>query len=655
MKIKAKRILTLTLVLVMAFSLLSYSVMADEEEYTPTPEAFFATGGGNSILKTTINGNPYYIAYGAEEKVYYTSLDGVKWAKRYQGSLPVLRSLAYGGTEGREMAIGVAAFGTPTAFLFARDMAKVYENGTEPVSTVYNKVKDATGVWIELQPHIYYDSYSGLFFCHGLEYNESAEKTYTGLSLYYTDGNITKEMYNGNEVNALTWTKVIGDYTDGYDLASSKVSVFNKGRILIDGDGNGNILSFLATEGMNLNAGFTQVNGSTVASGDGRRVFSLIKVTKEGNTVSSVDAMYYSPGETMSAAAMLSNGKFALWSTKKTIIYVGDAKTCWTDNVISVTANSNKKTAEVVGIQGIEHDGSIYFFTGPRHNLYKGTIAANNTINLTDVGITSFIDAIDGESAATARGIEFDNNGNILLMTINPSKIYSVEVNESGIATKVTELSADATYDYIQNARHSSDTSVHGYRVDTGLAVRKNGVDGAAREDEIIFELISGNSDYFTAERFSKVSPETPAGVYDIKMRLTSKNQPSIFNEKNMTITVVPYYTASINSNAAVNEASSFTLTGSSDVIKVNFATEAQFTVESSKTYDSTLDNACVLAAVYDKVTGEMKQVVTTYANTDITTENGTECTINVSGNAGDTVKLFVWKNRTTIVPVVNN
>ena len=93
-------------------------------------------------------------------------------------------------------------------------------------------------------------------------------------------------------------------------------------------------------------------------------------------------------------------------------------------------------------------------------------------------------------------------------------------------------------------------------------------------EDEIIFELISGNSDYFTAERFSKVSPETPAGVYDIKMRLTSKNQPSIFNEKNMTITVVPYYAASINSNAAVNEASSFTLTGSSDVIKVNFAPE---------------------------------------------------------------------------------
>lgn len=639
MKIKARRVLTLALALVMAFSVMSFSVMA-EDEYIPTTEDTLFTGDGGGIIKTTINNAPYYVAYG--HGAIYTSLDGNAWDKRNTTTSDIA-SVAYGNDMGIAITIKAAK-----AQILTKDMNSVK-------ATVYNYVPGATadaGYFITLIPNLYYDSYSGLFFCHG--YNETAN----ALNIYYTDGTLTTAANGGTEVSALSWTKVTGDTLSTCTRSHTGIDGIPHW-LIITGDGKGNILAPYGQNSWGTNF------ASAEFTIDIRRFCTVIKTTGDKTVTGAV----CNPGQVMSSVGAITDNGIAVLrshgaSSAFKRIYVANLNTAdLSTGTVSAASMGDIMTNFAKGqvVENMFVNGNdVYIATGACNELYKLTVnydAETEAITLSApeniLASTSFGDA--DTTNWLLKDMYFVGNNKALLLYNNnayasatASYLYELDLTTNA----VTQLKPDTYFDVYEPAMNLSVAMVRGYQRDTRIMGDDTTADG--KRPAMTYTCVSdpygivaeGSGRYLTAK------PTTAPGTYTVTIRATVTNQPSIFADFDVTATVVPYYTASLNNGAVENEASSFTLTGGSDVVSVKFAKEAEFAVSGSKT-DATLENACVLAAVYDKDTNEMKSVNTVYANTDITTADGTECTINVSGNAGDTVKLFVWKNLTTIAPFI--
>ena len=351
----------------------------------------------------------------------------------------------------------ITAAHSPAAYLFSRDMM--------PYSTVYNKVRDEAK-WIELIPNIYYDSYSGLFFCQGLEYTSENEilakngKDYVGSHLYYTDGTVTTGTYGGADANILTWTKVTGDYTDSYDFVTTFYARFYNGRVLIDGDGKGNIAVLLSGGSSNLDANCFYKKGTTdKVSVDPRRYFSLIQFTKNGDTASQRTAAYAAVGYTLRGMDMTADGKAVFYSYDKTegsYVYVYDAAACLeagTSGIkIATHQTASAQLTAKIALQSTEYNGSIYLLTtvGDVYKIDAGEVntaytpeTVINSANLTTLGISG-----------TPKGIEFDENGNMVFMT--DTTLYSVELPTSAStavsASDVKVLTPNETYYFINGA-----------------------------------------------------------------------------------------------------------------------------------------------------------------------------------------------------------
>jgi len=252
-----KKALALVLGLCMLMSLASVSALAEETEYTPTYsyDRFFYGSSGEGFLKTKVDYDndgeteDYYIAYGLNG--YYTSIDGISWDKRFivtdKNNITKdnnsIRSLAYGNNTG----IAVLNKGNKTALLFDEALNSHPDspaNDGTLVSNAYNKLAGENTKWIELHPNIYFDEYSGLFFCHGFEYDTTATTTYTDIGLYYTDGTVSSETYGEKTVNALTWSEVEGDLFDGEGFSdkTKTYSELTQEKISIIGDDSGDII-----------------------------------------------------------------------------------------------------------------------------------------------------------------------------------------------------------------------------------------------------------------------------------------------------------------------------------------------------------------------------------------------------------------------------
>lgn len=638
MKIKARRVLTLALALVMAFSVMSFSVMA-EGEYVPTTEDTLFTGDGGGIIKTTINNAPYYVAYG--HGAMYTSLDGNAWDKRNTTTSDIA-SVAYGNDMGIAITIQAAK-----AQILTKDMNSVK-------ATVYNYVPGATadaGYFISLIPNIYYDSYSGLFFCHG--YNETAN----ALNIYYTDGTLTTAANGGTEVSALSWTKVTGDTLSTCTRNDEGIDGIPHW-LMITGDGKGNILAPYGQNRWGTNF------SSSEFTIDIRRYSTVIKTTSDKTVTGAV----CNPAQVMSSVGAITDNGIAVLrshgasSKNHQKIFVADLNTVdLSTGTVTAVNKGDIMTDFAFGqvVQNMFVNGNdVYIATGAYNILYKLTVSYDaGTITLSApeniLASTSFGDA--DTTNWLLKDMYFVGNNKALLLYNNnayasatASYLYELDLTTNA----VTQLKPDTYFNVYEPAMNLSVAMVRGYQRDTRIM----GDDTTADEKRPAMTYTCVSDPYgIVAEgsgRYLTVKPTTAPGTYTVTIRATVTNQPSIFADFDVTAKVVPYYTASLNNGAVENEASSFTLTGGSDVVSVKFAKEAEFAISGSKT-DATLENACILAAVYDKDTNEMKSVNTVYANTDITTADGTECTINVSGNAGDTVKLFVWKNLTTIAPFI--
>jgi len=647
MKIKARRVLTLALALVMAFSVMSFSVMA-EGEYVPTTEDTLFTGDGGGIIKTTINNAPYYVAYG--HGAIYTSLDGNAWDKRNTTTSDIA-SVAYGNDMGIAITIKAAK-----AQILTKDMNSVK-------ATVYNYVPGATadaGYFITLIPNLYYDSYSGLFFCHG--YNETAN----ALNIYYTDGTLTTAANGGTEVSALSWTKVTGDFLSSVTHTEDIDGIPHW--LMITGDGKGNILAPYGQNRWGTNFAQAEFTGNATNS-DIRRWATVIKTTSN-KTVTGASCL--TNAVMSSVGAITDNGIAVLrcYGTSSGFqrIYVADLNTAdFSTGTVTAVSKGDVMTdfAKSQVVENMFVNGNdVYIATGACNTLYKFTVNYDATAATTAKAVT--LSAPENILANTSFGdadttnwllkdMCFVGNNKALLLYNNnayasatASYLYELDLTTNA----VTQLKPDTYFDVYEPAMNLSVAMVRGYQRDTRIMGDDTTADG--KRPAMTYTCVSDPYGIVAegSGRYLTVKPTTAPGTYTVTIRATVTNQPSIFADFDVTAKVVPYYTASLNNGAVENEASSFTLTGGSDVVSVKFAKEAEFAVSGSKT-DATLENACVLAAVYDKDTNEMKSVNTVYANTDITTADGTECTINVSGNAGDTVKLFVWKNLTTIAPFI--
>ncbi|MBO5384259.1 MAG: hypothetical protein J6A30_08160, partial [Ruminococcus sp.] len=539
MKIKAMRALTLTLALIMALSVISVSVMAAEEGYTPSlADMNQITFEG--ILKTNISDiGDYYLAYGQTANKFYTSLDGASWDYRTSTDSPALRSVAFGGAAGAEKGIGIkyktlAAAHSPETYLFSRDMT-AYKNYKETtVLPVYNKVKDESDIYIDLVPNIYYDSYSGLFFCYGLQYQDektslakngteyvkttSNETDYLNLNLYYTNGAVTKSTYNGENANILTWTKVSGDFTSTYSFKRAYIGRLDTGRVLFDGDGQGNIAVIIGGANSNLddNCFYNLSDSGTIHP---RLCFSLVKIAKDGDAVSEVKSKFVNASAQMCDLKMTEDGKLLLWYNGKTathysLVYLHDVAGWWNSTVTKYSAKTVALSTREFSISSAKHNGSIYFLTDDC-DVYR--VKAEDITTTSSPAPQTVIDATVRTSlgiSGTPKDIEFDKDGNMLL--VMSDKIYKVElatdVSGDVSATKASALQADKTVNYVVNDGYSTDTTVRGYKIDIGTTLRgENTKSGAAN-----FELVSGEEIYGGLYRYPTVNADTPCGSYDV-------------------------------------------------------------------------------------------------------------------------------------------
>lgn len=641
MKIKAKRALTLALALVMAFSVMSFSVMA--EDYVPTTEDTLFTGEGGGIIKTTINNAPYYATYG--HGAMYTSIDGNAWDKR-NTTTSEIASVAYGNDMG--IAITIQA---ETAQILSKSMNSVK-------ATVYNYVPGATadaGYFITLIPNLYYDSYSELFFCHG--YNETAN----ALNIYYTDGTLATATYGDDEVFALSWTKVTGDTLSTCTRTHTGIDGIPHW-LIITGDGKGNILAPYGQNSWGTNF------ASAEFSIDIRRYCTVIKTTSD-KTVTGASCY---PAQVMSSVGAITDNGIAVLRSHGTStsafkrIYVADLNTAdLSTGTVSAVSKGDVMTDFAAGqvVENMFVNGNdIYIATGACNTLYKLTVNYDAETKAITLGAptnilanTSFGDAVT--TNWKLKDVSFVGNDKALLLYNNNaygsatvSYLYELDLTDN----TVTQLKPDTFFNGFESTMYLNVTNVRGYQSETRIMAKKvNGVRPAVTYDYIADEAGIAVAD---GDRYLTTKPTAQPGTYTVTIRATVTNQPSIFDDFDVTVNVLPYYTAALNDGVKTAEESSFTLTGGSDKINVSFASKGAFVYSGAGTVDPDLGNLCILAAVYDKDTKEMKSVNSTYKNTDFLdteTPASTEFSIDVSGNPGDTVRLFVWNKLDTIIPFV--
>ncbi len=657
----ANKLLSVILALCMVISIASVSAFA-ETEGTITFDRFFE-GAGEGFLKTQLNIGgtitDYYVAYGTGP--IYTSLDGINWDKRYidsQSEMPLLRSLAYGN----DIGIGVMRYDSKTAYLINKNFNGNPINAGETVRTAMNKV-EGEDTWLDLQPHIYYDSYSKLFFCHGLEYKytqntETGEYTagdYTGASLYYTDGAITKETYGAAEANVITWKKISGDWMSLDDEGKVKLSnpaTFKRGRITFSGNGSGKIFVCYGVQGLSASTFSSNDADFTGNAVDIRRGASIVTVSvDEATEEKTFSVVRQSSGNIYSAGVLTSDGYiFACNNTNKKLYKLAEK-----NGAISAT-NTNKALVDA-HMQMIEKNGKIYCIGSDETKIETIVYSGNGSYGAISGALTanlfaenscssSYVEAggdkiTDMAANCSAQAITFDKDGNLLIMINNNSDIsdattsarayiYGVTLPTDTTQAAAKQLTANSTYNNITDGKGSALSSVKGYLIDTGLRASRSETESIEKLDSAADCPVKVTGDIsFTGDTAYINSAEKENGTYNVSCFAQLKNQPSIFADKTAEITIKAPYALSGN-----------TLT---------FAKADEYITNNNAAYecDPRLTNMLVAASVYN-TDGTMK-AVKYIGKHSVETQDGSALTITAEGN--EQVRYFIWENE-TLTPI---
>ncbi len=671
-----KKALALVVALCVMVSLVSISAFA--ADYTPTYsyDRFFYGSTGTGFLKTKVDYNndgvkeDYYVAYGSDG--YYTSIDGINWDKRTE--IASLHSLAYGN----DMGIGVPAdnYAKP-AYIFKKDFTSAGE--------VYNKLAGDNEIWIELHPNIYFDEFSGYFFCHGLEYLTTAPNSCTDVGLYYTDGTITSKTYGDKTVDALTWYEVKGDVFDSTNgFTASNITSYP---IYLKGDDLGNIL---VTFHGNINKNPTQ----TGAEANLKQTFSYITTTIDANTGDkTVSGSYYTTTLTkFTPGIMYDGGEKVL--TIGTVTSKGTCYYIWNKSNKTGTRSNfipNGLTQTDFGITNVYEDNGTIYMVKDLKNIYKasfdsttGRFTTPETVEVEgekaiksvtsglfashsykDTTVQNGTQTTDNSTAYTVKDMLFLNDESIVLMvnatggTKSKTYLYRLVTNESGVTT-ATQLHADTTYNRFTDTK--SDTTARGYRVDSNIRAERIKGDAITEDTDakdaanVFMATLSGEgSEYFTGDKtpYTTVSKDAPAGRYTINYFLTMNNQPSIFAIRTAVYDVVPRFKTTVNSGEAADEAYTAQLTAGENTVTVTLDDLERYVQSSSSNYDDTLESKFLVMAARYNSSHQMQEVVEIYDTAKLIAGSATPYTFNVTNAAdGDYMKVFILEGFSTLKPL---
>ena len=509
---------------------------------------------------------------------FYTSKDGIKWTSRLGKYIKsTVIAFAYGDDKGIVVpTVGSTVSSAANEKIFVTDK---YLNSAYSVYTVLDT--DPSGSWVRLRSSIMWDEYTKKFWSGGVTY-DTAQGAYTGIGLYYSDGEITEEtLPNGNTGKVMKWTKTPEDvFSQAATAVPTYVSNHHYVMNWIRSDGAGHILAgtgYYYTSPDSARNSVLMVD----ATNEGDYEFKVVKMTsytktgnidKYGNVVFSVVNGSNIPLD--SSYGVYKSTWSELWdSASRTPVTHVNGETyktnelleffLVTDNMIlgfpqRVSTSSNTKTET--------YAGDIKVISYKADNTLANTLTT--LFNTPTTAGTSVMQKFLSESGMRMNSAAVNKNGVVVAMTGKPhSTSYSYALNKFSskiLVFDINGLSIDSEADSSAEIERTLDAQIITTADDSQSSVSVDAenslavVPGEERSLPITWKIYDAGGtvinnakidvevlDYDGLEEYMQVSDlnieldeNAPSGEFDLSLRAYSKEQPSIFEDVEIALSV---------------------------------------------------------------------------------------------------------------------